>query len=375
MRIIIFTATWHYNLWDELILKQEYELLKAYYPDSTFDIFTYDNKSSLLPKDENIRYVSYFPKNIRKNPFSNLRYLIWNIISIAKSDIIFIGWGWLVYADEVQIASTPLWQWNMRVMLAKFFKKKIVWMAVGISYPKARINEIKYLFSWKNTFVSVRDKQSKELLKWIWIEATLLHDSVFFLWLDNHLKLKKGDKSEIDKKTIWVSLRKWYLKNERENIKQLVLYLSRKWYNLHFLSHSIHQHDPLADDLDFLKEFSTAYRIPMTRTMEETLLAYDKVDLVVWMRFHSMILSAVKNIPFLAINYWQKTQELLKDFDYDFALNPKTFDFEEFIWIFEKLETFKDDAKFALKKKCDTITSEISLEYKEFLDGLEITQK
>ncbi|EKE30366.1 MAG: polysaccharide pyruvyl transferase [uncultured bacterium (gcode 4)] len=374
MRIIIFTATWHYNLWDELILKQEYELFRKRYPDAKFDIFTYDEKSSLLPKDENIRYIPYFPKNIRRNPFANIAYLFKNILSIAKSDIIFIWWGWLVYADEVQIASTPVWQWKMRVMFAKLFSKKIVWMAVWISYPKSRANEIKYLFSWKNTFVSVRDRQSQELLGSIWIESTLLHDSVFFLWLNNPLRLKKWS-PEIYKKTIWISLRKWYLKDERENIKQLVLYLSRKWYNLHFLSHSIHQHDPLADDLDFLKEFSVAYRIPMTRTMEETLRAYDSVDLVVWMRFHSMILSAVKNIPFLAINYWQKTQELLNDFNYDFALNPKTFDFGEFIWIFERLESDKDDAKFALKKKCDTISSEIYLEYKEFLDGLEITQK
>jgi hypothetical protein len=47
------------------------------------------------------------------------------------------------------------------------------------------------------------------------------------------------------------------------------------------LSHSIHQNDPLADDLDFLKEFSVAYRIPMTRTMQETLAAYDNLDMVI----------------------------------------------------------------------------------------------
>jgi hypothetical protein len=64
----------------------------------------------------------------------------------------------------VQIASTPVWQWKMRVFFAKLFKKKIIWMAVGISYPLARVNEIKYLFSGKNTRVSVRDIQSKDLL-------------------------------------------------------------------------------------------------------------------------------------------------------------------------------------------------------------------
>ena len=84
-----------------------------------------------------------------------------------------------------------------------------------------------------------------------------------------------------------------------------------------------------------------------------------------------MILSAIKGIPFLAINYWQKTQELLSYFEYDYALSPKTFDFEEFIHIFERLEKSKDDAKFALKKKYDTIKADIYLEYKTFLDGSE----
>jgi hypothetical protein len=56
-------------------------------------------------------------------------------------------------------------------------------------------------------------------------------------------------------------------------------------------------------------------------------------------------------------------------FNYDFALSPKTFDFGEFIHIFERLEKSKDDAKFALKEKYDTIKSSIYLEYKIFLDG------
>jgi polysaccharide pyruvyl transferase WcaK-like protein len=88
------------------------------------------------------------------------------------------------------------------------------------------------------------------------------------------------------------------------------------------------------------------------------------------MRFHSMILSIINNIPFLAISYGQKTQELLKDFEYEYALNPKKFNFEDFIHTFESLEKSNNEAKFALKAKYDTIRSNIELEYNNFFDGL-----
>ena len=89
------------------------------------------------------------------------------------------------------------------------------------------------------------------------------------------------------------------------------------------------------------------------------------------MRFHSLILSAIFDIPFLAISYGQKTEELLKDFSYEYKLNPKTFEFEEFIKVFESLEKDTDSAKFALKTKKDIIKSEILNNYNQFFDGLE----
>lgn len=362
MIISLFTATWHYNLWDELILKQEYKfLIKRFGTDNRFNIFTYDENSTLLSKNENINYISYFPKNIRKNPFLNLKYLFKNMRAILSSDMIIIGWGWLIYANEIQSASSPIWQWKMRIFFAKLFKKKIIWLAVWISYPQKRIKELRYLFFWKRTFVSVRDKNSQELLKKINISSTLLSDPVFMS--------EKNNKTERNKPTIWISIRKGYLLNELENIKQIVLYLSRKWYNLIFLSHSIHKEDILANDMAFLKEFAVSYRIPITENLSETLDAYSKVDIVIWMRFHSMILSIINDIPFLALSYWQKTQELLSDFEYKFVLNPKKFDFEEFIHNFEDLEKINNEAKFALKAKYDRISKNISLDYNKFFDG------
>lgn len=423
MILSLLTATWHYNLWDELILLQEYKILKDYFWENTkFNIFTYNENSSFLPKNSNINYVTYSPTDMYKKPFSNVKYLLSNIFSIAKSDIVIIGWGWLIYTDEKQVTRAPLFYWKLRVFLAKLFSKKIVWLAVGISFPENKLKDLRFLFSGKKTYVSVRDESSQNLLEKIWINATLLSDPVFSFstvtsncsinqekefnntrfplprewqekiselqndfeidseinseWrlLDCHDFLQKSRNDR--KKLVWISLRKWYLLNEMENIKQMILFLSKKWYEIVFLSHSIHQDDILANDYAFVSDIAKTYWIRVTKTMEETLEIYKNLDFIIWMRFHSMILSIIYNIPFIALSYWIKTQELLKTFNHeDFSFDPKNFNFEHFIHKFEQLEKSSETVKFAIKEKYDTIKPILITEYNNFLNGLESIKK
>lgn len=363
MKIALFTATWHYNLWDELILKQEYEYLKMRYNNPEFFIFTYNKESSLLPADENIEYISYFPKNIKKRPFLNLKYLFLNIVKIFQSDLVIIGWWGLIYEKEVQKSSSPIWQWKFRVFFAKFFFKKIIWLAVGINYKSEKMTNIKFLFSWKNTFVSVRDFRSQNLLSRINIWSNILPDPVFSY--ENNKK--QNDKSKL----IWISLRHKYLKDEENNIKQIILYLSKKGYNITFISHSIHEEDKLANDYLLLRDFAKKYNLWITRTIKETLSIYPNLKFVVWMRLHSLVLSTIFQIPFISINYWAKTDELLKQLDYNYNISSKEFDFSSFVRLFEKLELEQTNVKLALKSKYDKIKKELTLDYNNFFDGLE----
>lgn len=379
MKISLLTATWHYNLGDELILLQEYNILREKFQGAEFNIFTYEEKSSLLPKEDNIKYIPYFPKNIRKKPIENLKYLWENISAIAKSNLIIIWGWWLIYDKEIQKWGSPIWQWKLRILLAKIFFKKIIWLAVGISYPENKAKSLKFLFSGKKTLVSVRDKKSHETLEKIGIKSNILDDSVFSYEPKNKSKISlidSGSRPEWQKLgLIWISLRRWYLDHEQDNIKQIILYLSRKWYDIVFLSHSIHQEDILADDYIFTRSFALKYNLKITKSIEETLEYYPKLKFVVGMRFHSLILSVVHNIPFLALSYGNKTEELLKDLNYSYQINPRTFEFENFIKIFEALESNENEAKFDLKAKYDTIKEILILDYNNFLNGLERSQK
>lgn len=363
MKISLLTATGHHNLGDELILLQEYKYLKEKFDNPKFSIFTYNQDSSLLPEDNNIKYIPYFPKNIRKRPLKNLKYLFANIWAIFQSDLIIIWWWWLIYENEVQKSSSPVWQWKLRIFLAKLFFKKIIWFAVWINYSWEKIKNLKFLFRWKNIHVSVRDKKSQDLLSLINIKSKILPDSVF----SYEPKTKWKEASKI----IGISIRKNYLKDEENNIKQIILYLSKKGYEIFFISHSIHEDDKLANDYLLLRDFAKKYNLWITRTIKETLSIYPKLKFVIWMRLHSLILSTIFNVPFIALSYWHKTNELLKDLEYDYSIPSKDFIFADFVRMFEKLESEENTVKLALKSKYDKIKEDLILDYNKFFDGLE----
>ena len=60
-KISIFASIWSQNLGDELILKNEINLLKKEFWENTkFFVFTYDKKD-LFFKEKNVFYKEYFP--------------------------------------------------------------------------------------------------------------------------------------------------------------------------------------------------------------------------------------------------------------------------------------------------------------------------
>lgn len=93
------------------------------------------------------------------------------------------------------------------------------------------------------------------------------------------------------------------------------------------------------------------------------------------MRLHSLILAFVHAIPFFALSYSQKTDEFIRSINYGFSLAARAFDIEVFKKQFHALEEQKNEQKFALERKNDTIKRELSLNLNTFFDGLDRTQK
>ena len=151
MKITILASIWCQNLWDELILKNEILLFEEKFKKQKiyFNVFSYNSKNPFFKK-ENIKYLEYFPINIKKisNLFRNIKNFYLFVITIILSDLVVIWGWWLFYDKEIQSNSMPLKLWLFRARIIKFFGKKLIfyWVSIDIKYKK-NLSLIKKIFS------------------------------------------------------------------------------------------------------------------------------------------------------------------------------------------------------------------------------------
>lgn len=318
-------ATWCQNLGDELILKNEIKLIEKenIWKKINFNVFSYDLKEDFLNL-ENVKYLEYFPIWIKnpKNIFRNLKNLFLMIKTIFLSDEVVFGWWWIVFDNEKGNYSNPLKQILFRKKIAEFFNKKIRFFAISIDIK----NENNYKIVKKiffNTNISVRDDLSKEFLTKLWIKSQKVLDPVFYdkgEFVENEKLLLKSIQPnefwieifswvEISWKTIWLALRKGYFwENEFDKITKVIDFLLNNNSKIILLPHSFHQIDEVANDYVYLKQFLKPW-VQISNSIQETYEFYKqkKIDLCLSMRLHSMILSKVYSINFIAIKYSKKT--------------------------------------------------------------------
>lgn len=327
MKIAVMMSVWCQNLWDELILKNEIKLLKEkYWNDTKFKVFTYD-LNDIFYTDSNVEYLEYFPIWIKnpKNLFRNLKNYYHFIKTMKWCDKIVIGGGGVFFDNETGNYSNPLNQWLFRTEIIKMLKKEIIifWVSIDIKHNK-NLEKIKKIFSNAKE-VFVRDNASFELLQNLWIKSEVILDPVFYdnweVWLENYKKnflVKKveaknfslNDLKDIDfsEKIVWLAFRSWYLNNEKELINEIIDFILNSGWKVVLLSHSFHTWDEVANDLKFLSQFIKPW-VEITSSMKKTYEIYTqkKIDFCLSMRLHSMILSQVYGINFIAIKYAKKS--------------------------------------------------------------------
>lgn len=240
-----------------------------------------------------------------------------------------------------------------------------MYWSLGIHLKKDNEKSILPLFQGARIHVSVRDAESKKTLESIGVKSLLLRDPV--LSYDPEipkLLVKRRPK-------VGLSFRAGFLQDELENIGKIIAFLIAHGYEPILLNHSFHLDNPATNDDAFLADLREKYQLHSTRTIQETLECYKDLEFVIGMRLHSLILSFVHAIPFFAISYGKKTDEFIRGINYDYSLAARVFDMEIFKKRFMELEKGKNEQKFALSAKNDTIKREIHITTNTFFDGLE----
>jgi len=339
MNISIFASTWCQNLWDELILKNEIELLKEEFGTGTlevpifinFKVASYDPQN-LVFKIADTEYFEYFPLWIRKakNIFRNVKNFFTFLRVIFWSDIVVIWGGGIIYDSEVQSVWNPLKQWLFRVRVARFFRKKIYFYALWIDIKQEENTKILKNIFKKSYKITVRDIKSYEQLKQVGIQSELVDDPVMSEWNMRWDILKKLSSRNFSLwdfeginfqwKEVWLALRSGYIwkslspKIEKLLISELCLNIEKKWWKIVFLPHSFHSFDTVANDYMFMEEFTREGREIKTSLSEvyNWYIENQNKKLLVSMRLHSIILASVYDIPQIVLSYSQKTDEVIK---------------------------------------------------------------
>ncbi len=333
MNISIFASIGCQNLWDELILKNEILQIENIYKDKkiNFRVFTYDIKNIFFQK-ENIKYLEYFPINIKN--IKNIKKNILNIFSFVQtvfwSDLIVVWWGWIIFDNEIKWVTNPLKLWLFRKKVFNLFHKNIMYYGIWIDIKdKNNLKLLKKIFN--NAFkIYVRDNYSNKLLKQINIKSNIILDPVFYDNINNKNQVNNNYliKSIISKdfsvdliktidfkeKRVWLALRKWFMWiDEIKKIKDLIIFLLQKKAKVILLPHSFHKNNQDSNDYVFLKQFIWK-GVGITKDLEETYNIYKnkQIDICFAERLHSIILSQIYKIDFIAISYNSKTTETIK---------------------------------------------------------------
>ena len=346
----------------------EVAYLRERYPKCRVAVFTYDPKSTIIPKDWNVRYPSYFPNRIRKRFWANVGYFFRTFWEVLIADLVVVGGGGILYDNEGQSFFKQRLEWKFRVGIAKLFRKRILFWGIGVDLAEKNVAKIKSLFSSRRISVTVRDPKSAKLLASVGVVAKVVPDPAFLT-----PPVRTPD-AEIPEKVVGISIRKGYLKGELESVRSIVETVRREGFEPVFLNHSFHPGNPETDDRAHLANIARELGVNSTRSLDESLDAYKYLGAVIAMRLHAGVLSFVNGIPFFMLSYSKKTDAFAERAGSKWVMPSAEFDAEEFSERFSAFAASLSDVPppfFALTEKCAKIKDESRTLYDETFYGLE----
>lgn len=259
-------------------------------------------KIVVLSKNPKLTKRDYNVKSIyRFNPFTVA-------INIISSNALVLGGGTLLQDSTSKRSNS---YYLALIKFAKLFKKKVMLYSNGLGpfSEKARIKTAKILN--KVDIISLRESYASDLLKEMNVnkpEIKVTADPAFMLssLLEESTKTKVLEREDIpmEKKIVGISVRN--AKGEEEYINvlaELCDYIIEKYdYNILFIPFQYPKDLKIsADIIDRMK--NKAYVIKEKCTVKEIINLISNCHFTICMRLHSIIFSALSNVPSLGIEY------------------------------------------------------------------------
>ncbi len=308
MKSVILDGYFGYgNLGDELILKNVASLFRGLGYEGVYALTS--NIGYSRERHNDIEFID------RKDLHSILRHVSGCSLVVLAGGGLFQEYNKLSLLDLLKGNLEGINAYLVLPLAAKMYQRPCYYLFQGVGpfFSDEGVLFARYAYSL-SPLTLVRDINSYKKLKELGIDKTVLSaDPVF---LSPQLKEKRDHK----RKKIALCLRDW-IDNELISaiIKTISTFIIRygRESDIEFVSF---QESGIRDSVIYekiIKDLSKAYHIPIIKTegltLEEAEAILSEYSLIIGMRYHSILLAIKYDIPFIAINYWDKVRNLVEE--------------------------------------------------------------
>jgi len=330
------------NLGDEAIL---YSMINLFQEKSN------DIEITVLSQSPALTSQRYGVRAVKRNDFSK-------IIKTLKSSDIFLSGGGSLLQDVSSVRSVIYYL--ALVFLADMLGNKTVFYAQGIG-PLNKKNSRK-MVKWignRTDLITVRDHNSAQLLKKIGIKENLIKETVDPVYGIKVVQPKKIiidflKKEKIDRDStpiIGVSPRNWKNNGYLDSMAQAADYLQQKSEGQIII---LPMH--LTEDLKVCQKLKEKMENPaliLKKQLEpaEMISFFQTFDFFLGVRLHSLIFSAINEVPFVGISYDPKVDSLLEDLNLETQLTTENCNYSDLKEIIDNYWNNKEKISSNLAKK------------------------
>ncbi len=301
-------------------------LISGYYGfNNTGDEAMIETMSTLLAKrDCSLTVLSSNPDKTKElyNVRSYNRYKLGEIIKAIKKCDLLISGGGTLFQDITSKKS--IWYYLGIIKLAQLFHKKIVIAYQGMGPIDTGFYRwmTKHILNKKSVkLIGLRDEQAIEYAKSIGIKENKIMFSSDMIFM-----MKKPPKERIDKiindnvlnlkedqKLVGISVRSWKDKDRTDKLAEAADLVYER-YNARIVFFPFHKPKDAEISkiiMHKMKHEDIACLMPNRYLPSEILGAMGRMDVNIGVRLHSLIFSAVNNVPTIGISYDPKIDGFL----------------------------------------------------------------
>jgi len=286
------------------------------------------------------------------------------IKALSKADLLLSGGGGLLQDTTSKLS---LIYYLSIILLAKILSVKVMIYAQGIGPIKSTLGRAltKFIVD-KVELISIRDKGSERELKEIGIKKPpiyLTSDPVFSLTSAEEMRVEqilkeKGELtiSESDPLLVGISVRPWKrLTDYQEMVAKCADYLVKEWgAKVVFIPFQGFSDLPISEKIRAKMKNKQALVLKGVYSPEELLGIIGRLDLLIGMRLHSLIMATMKGVPLLGIVYDPKVGEFLEALNLTYPSCWGEIDnlsLDDFITKIKKIQENKEQISRHLKSK------------------------